>query len=228
MHILIGAIVGAVFAVGTTVGMALIMGRKPVWKHVALAALGGAVGGAVASATLGAGGFAAASLGRQVVGMGMGGAMGGASERVAENIVEDRPLHEGVARSTIVGAGTGVVSLGMTRASGAAIARFAPRLAAAPVAATGPRGVFTRIMAAPTPGTGRGFLRGLEARREANEMITIDLPLGPPSSAAIEPDAVAVAPAPAPLDVAPITDQDGPERVRAPTPGLTGALSAIE
>lgn len=230
MHILVGALVGAVFAIGMTVGMSLLTGKRPVWKHVALAALGGAIGGAVASATLGAGGFAAAGLGRQVVGMGLGGATGGASERVAENVVEDRPLHEGVARSTAVGAATGVVSLGMTRASGAAIARFVPRAAPA-VTAAGHRGVFARIMAAPTPGTGRGFLRGLESRRETNERARVtadldlpelDLPLG--EDAADSDQATWSDQTPSSRG-APASQEDvGPARARAPARGVVGAL----
>lgn len=225
MHILIGALVGAVFAVGMTVGMSLLTGRKPVWKHVALAALGGAVSGAIASATLGAGGFAAAGLGRQVVGMGLGGAVGGATERVAENAVEGKPLEEGVVRSTVVGAGAGVVSLGVTRGSGLVLARVAPRaVAAAPVTASGARGFVARVMAAPTPGTGRGFLRGLEARREANEhaTVTIDLPLG---SDVPTDQATGSAAAPAGTTSPAQADEEGPARIRAPTPGMRGALA---
>lgn len=214
MHILIGALVGAVFAVGMMVGMSLLTGRKPIWKHVALAALGGAVGGAVASATLGAGGFAGAALGRQVVGMGLGGATGGASERVAENLVDGRPVHEGLARSTAVGGVTGVVGLGVTRTNGAVLARLFPNLAASPAVSTGVRGFIRRAMASPTPGTGRGFLRGLESRREACERARrADEARQAADDAAVDAGA---------------KDEDAPAEeeppAHDPTPGLTGVL----
>lgn len=171
MHILFGAVVGALFAVAMTAGIALIQGKKPNWKHVALAALGGAVAGAVASATLGAGSFAAAGLGRQVVGFGLGGAAGGATEQVGENAFEGRPLHENLGTATLVGGATGVVSLGATHAGSALTSRVLPRVLPGLTArvTSGVDGVakvtpslLRRAMAAPTPGTGAGVRRGLD------------------------------------------------------------------
>lgn len=240
MHILIGAAVGAVFAVGMTVAMSLLGGRKPVWKHVALAALGGAVSGAVASATLGAGGFAAASLGRQVVGFGLGGAVGGATERVVENAVDGQPLHEGVGRATAIGGATGLISLGVTRATPVvtkALPFRLPRVGAPVVDETlgAARPLVNRVLTAPTPGTGSGVRRGLEARREALERdwVTIDLPLGAPASGASQ-DVSATAPTPAARSASPAPSaslappgEAAPADALAPTPGITGALAGF-
>lgn len=231
MHILFGAVVGALFAVAMTVGMSLVMGKKPNWKHVALAALGGAVAGAVASATLGAGSFAAAGIGRQVVGFGLGGAAGGASEQVGENVFDGRPLHEGVGRATVIGGATGVVSLGATHAGSALTSKVLPRVLPGvaarlsagvdDVAAVTPS-LLRRVMAASTPGTGGGFRRGLDAEFDNDRP-----PAVPDAEAPFEPalapgDATTVAPAPAPLQVpAPAA---APARPRPTTPGFAGAL----
>lgn len=210
MHVLIGALVGAAFAVVVTVGMSLLAGKKPRWKHVALAALGGAVAGAVASATLGAGGLAATTLGRQAVGFGLGGAAGGASERVAENALEGRPLHQGVGRATVVGGASGVVSLGVTRAGGAALSRVLPR-STSPAATSGiSRSLVREVMTAPTPGTGAGFLRGLDARRDA---------LATPAADAAPADALATSAG----DGAPAKAPPAPQ-----APPSRGAVRALE
>jgi hypothetical protein len=200
MHVLIGALVGAGFAVLLTVGMSLLAGRRPSWKHVALAALGGAVAGAVASATLGAGGLAGTTLARQAVGFGLGGAAGGAGEQVAENALDGRPLGEGVARSTLVGGGAGLVSLGVTRAGGAVVSRVLPPAPASASPALGTsRSLLRTVMTAPTPGSGAGVRRGLEAREEA--------------LAAEEPEL-------------PAQELPAPPGLHT-TPGLTGALGAF-
>lgn len=174
MHLLIGALAGALFAAGLTLAMSLLSGRKPDWKHVGLAALGGAVAGFVGAATLGAGGMATATLGRQAVAFGLGGAAGGASEQVADNAIEGRPLERGVARATVVGGAAGVVTLGASRATTAAIGRVAPRLAARVAPGTTPDlskpslpSLPVRLITAPTPGTGRGWVRSWQDRCEA-------------------------------------------------------------
>lgn len=174
MHLLLGAVVGAVFAAVLTAGMSLLSGRRPSWKQVGLAALGGAVAGFVGAATLGVGGMATATLGRQVVAFAAGGAAGGAAEQVAENAATRRPLHEGVVTATAVGAGAGVATLGMSRGASAVLTRVAPRLApglARPVAletdASAAVSLPVRIITAPTPGTGRGWVRAWEDRVEA-------------------------------------------------------------
>lgn len=223
MHILFGAVVGAVFAVVMTAGIALLQGKKPNWKHVALAALGGAVAGAVASATLGAGSFAAAGLGRQVVGFGLGGAAGGATEQVGENAFEGRPLHENVGTATVVGAATGVASLGATHAGTAITSRVLPRVLPNLTArvTSGVNGVaeatptlLRRVMAAPTPGTGSGIRRGLDdyfegLRDDVRERLRERRERRAELAAAACPPTGAAAPA-----------------QQAPTPGFAGALDA--
>lgn len=204
MHILIGALVGAAFAVAVTVGMSLVTGRKPNWKHVALAALGGAVSGAIASATLGAGGLATATLGRQAVGFGVGGAVGGASERVAENALEGRHLEDGVVEATAIGGASGLVSLGVTRGGREVATRFFPRTGAGDVTGAS-RNVWKEIMTAPTPGTGSGFLRGMDQRRDA-----------------LAAEAQATQPA------APPVQQAAPVQAEPPRPAARGAIQALQ
>jgi hypothetical protein len=166
MHVLIGALVGAVFAVGLTVVMGLVTGRRPTWKSIGLAALGGAVSGGIASATLGAGGLAGAPMGRQLVGFGLGGAVGGGTERAAENVVEHRPVTKGVATATVIGGASGLVSLGVTRTGSSLLARVRPtsvpttsiRARLLPASLLG-KDTLRRIVEAPTPGTGSGALQ---------------------------------------------------------------------
>jgi len=158
MHILIGALVGAAFALALVAGAALLTRKKPTLTQVLLAGLGGAVAGAVCSATLGASGLLGATTARQVVAFGVGGASGGSAEQVADNLVEGRDVGEGVLRSAGVGAATGVVSLGTLRGTRHVLTRVAPAL----VSTNGGGNLATRLLTAPVPGTGTGLLRALE------------------------------------------------------------------
>ena len=168
MHLLIGALAGALFAAVVTVGFSLIQGRKPDWKQVGLAALGGAVAGFVGAATLGVGGLAAATTTRGAVSFALGGAAGGASERVAENAIDGRALHEGVGSATAVGAVAGLATFGVSKgferivpavvSKVPALARFTPGEAPA-----NPSFV-RRLWDAPTPGTGGGWVRAWRER----------------------------------------------------------------
>ncbi len=168
MHLLIGALAGALFAAVVTVGFSLLQGRKPDWKQVGLAALGGAVAGFVGAATLGVGGLAAATTTRGAMSFALGGAAGGASERVAENAIEGRALHEGVGSATAVGAVAGLATFGVSKgferivpavvAKVPALARFTPGEAPASPS------FIRRLWDAPTPGTGGGWVRAWRER----------------------------------------------------------------
>ncbi len=132
MHVLVGALVGALVSALIVAGVALWRGRRPTLKDLLLAAGAGAVGGAITAATLGLGaGAATATLGRQVAAFSAGGAVAGGLERTGHNAVEGRPLGDGVATSTAVGAAGGVipvvgrgVSKAWSSASAAASSRF--------------------------------------------------------------------------------------------------------
>jgi hypothetical protein len=194
VHILIGALAGALFAVAVTVGMSLITGRKPTWKQVLLAGLGGAVGGAIGAATLGAGGMAGATIARQAVAFAAGGAGGGASERVADNAIVGRPIGSGVVRATVVGAGTGLVSLGSSKLTSAVLGKVAPNLAARWAnggLAERPATLPARIIAAPVPGTGSGYIswwdRWTERREAARRKAAQAEPPSAPSPSAPSP-----------------------------------------
>lgn len=211
MHILIGAVVGAVFAVAVTVGMSLLTGRKPVLKTVLLAALGGAVSGAVASATLGVGGVAAATTGRQVVAFAAGGAVGGGTERAAKNAVEGRPVHEDVLKASLVGGAAGTISLGTTRVSSAVMTKvFGPASVNAANAAARPT-LLRRAIEAPTPGTGSGLVNFVDDRLE--NLIARDWIASAPTPRPGPRPATAPAPTPA-----------GEQVPATKTPGMTGLL----
>ncbi len=147
MHVLIGALFGAVFAVGATAVVAVVAGKRPTAEQLLLAALGGAVAGGFAAATLGAGGAAAAGIGRQVVGFAGGGAAGGTTEQAGRNVLEGRPVHENLDRAAALGAINGSAALGVTRGT-VAVGRQVfsrvrlPRLAASVAPNLG--NVFTR------------------------------------------------------------------------------------
>ena len=66
MHILIGAVVGGVFAAAVIVTVALVMRRKITAKNLLLGVLGGAIAGAVTTATLGASSLVGVGAVRQV------------------------------------------------------------------------------------------------------------------------------------------------------------------
>jgi hypothetical protein len=168
MHLLFGALAGALFAAVVTVGFSLLQGRKPDWKQVGLAALGGAVAGFVGAATLGVGGLATATAGRGAMSFALGGAAGGASERVAENAIDGRALHEGVGSATAVGAVAGLATFGVSKgferivpavvSKVPALARFTPGEAPANPS------IIRRLWDAPTPGTGGGWVRAWRER----------------------------------------------------------------
>lgn len=127
MHVLVGALVGALVSALIVAGVALWRGRRPALKDLLLAAGAGAVGGAITAATLGLGaGAASATLGRQVAAFSAGGAVAGGLERTGHNAVEGRPLGEGVATSTAIGAAGGaipVVGRGVSTVAGAVARR---------------------------------------------------------------------------------------------------------
>lgn len=155
MHILIGALAGGTFAALAVVAMAVVR-RKPVnMEHVLLAALGGAVAGAVTTATLGASTVAGATLARQAGAFALGGAAGGGAERAAENVVNDRPIHEGVATSSAVGAGVGLVSLGGGKAFESVGKRVLPSL----FAGGAPKSALGKFVGSARPSTGSGLIR---------------------------------------------------------------------
>jgi len=156
MHVLLAALAGGAFAVLAVSAFALVQGQRPTLKNLLLAGLGGAIAGAVTAATLGASAAAGGvGLTRQAVSFAAGGAAGGATERVADNYVEGRDLDEGVLKSTALGAGVGLASLGATKAVRAVGVRAFPK------AFTGtPTSWFGRLASSYTPGTGGSWLRG--------------------------------------------------------------------
>lgn len=115
MHVLVGALFGAVFAVGATAVVAFATGKRPTAEQLILAALGGAVSGGFAAVTLGAGGAAAVGIGRQVTAFAGGGAAGGATEQAGRNVLAGRPVHHDLDRAAALGAVNGTVALGVTR-----------------------------------------------------------------------------------------------------------------
>lgn len=135
MHVLFGALIGAIMTVGATVVVAAATGKRPTAEQLIMAALGGAVAGGFAAATLGAGGAAAAGMGRQVVAFAGGGAAGATTEQAGRNVLDGRPIHEGLDRAAAFGAVNGTIALGVTRttvAVGRQVVRRArlPRMAA--------------------------------------------------------------------------------------------------
>jgi hypothetical protein len=154
MHILFGALAGAGFAVLAVAAIALISRRRPSLKSLLIAAAGGAVAGAVTTATLGASSAAGVTLGKEVVAFAAGGASGGATERAVNNVVEGRPLGEGVIKSTVLGAGAGVVSLAGGKALQSVLGRIFSRFGGG-----GSSGLLGRLFGANTPSTGSNWLR---------------------------------------------------------------------
>lgn len=117
MHVLFGALIGAVMTVGATVVVAMATGKRPTAEQLVMAALGGAVAGGFAAATLGAGGGAAVGMGRQVVAYAGGGASGSVTEQAGNNLLDGRPVREGLDRAAAFGAVNGTIGLGVTRAT---------------------------------------------------------------------------------------------------------------
>lgn len=117
MHVLLGALIGAVMSVGATAVVAVVAGKRPTAEQLILAALGGAVAGGFAAMTLGAGGAAAAGVGRQVVAFAGGGAAGGTTEQAGRNVLHGRPLQQDLDRAAALGAVNGTVAMGLTRST---------------------------------------------------------------------------------------------------------------
>jgi hypothetical protein len=130
MHILLGALIGAVLGAVGAVIVAKAMGRPVTWKAVAAGALGGAVGGAITAATLGVGGAAAATAAEEVAAYTVGGAAGGAATQATDNVLEGRPVGQGVAEATVLGAATGPLAYGVGRVVAPVAAKVAPQVSA--------------------------------------------------------------------------------------------------
>jgi hypothetical protein len=126
MHILIGAIIGALVSVGLTFVASKVIDKPLTWKDVAAAAAAGIIGGAVATATLGIG---AATTIRTVSAFTAGGATGSAAGQVTDNVLHGHEVQEGLVTSTLVGAAIGAGTLGAGKLV-APIARRIPGLAA--------------------------------------------------------------------------------------------------
>jgi hypothetical protein len=109
LHILAGAVIGAVVGGAASAIGSLVKGEPVSWKKVGAAALGGAVAGSVASLTFGAG-LLAGSAATQVGGMVAAGAVGGATEQVTDNVLHDDPWHKDVGESAAIGGAFGAVA----------------------------------------------------------------------------------------------------------------------
>lgn len=112
LHVLVGTVVGALGGAAIAAGSDLLAGRRPSWKKVVAGAAGGAVVGAVTSLTFGAGALAATAATR-TGGMVLAGAGGGATEQLTDNALHGRPLHQGVAKQTVVGGALGLGGAGL-------------------------------------------------------------------------------------------------------------------
>ncbi|MCA8924607.1 MAG: hypothetical protein KDD82_22535 [Planctomycetes bacterium] len=136
MHILIGALVGAAVAVGVTLLLHAITGRRLRLRDVLLSAAGGALGGAVITGTLGVG--AAVGTTRTLGAFGLGGAVASGSEQAGRNVLDERPVLEGVGRASAIGGATGVAFPVVAKGAGKVVQAVARRLDApvsAPVSA---------------------------------------------------------------------------------------------
>ncbi len=116
LHVLVGALVGATVGAASQAIVSAAMGQPITLKGVLAAAAGGAMGGAITTATLGAGGVAAASGSRALTAFVAGGASGGATNRLVNNFFDEVPLLDGVPESALVGAASGAVARGVSKA----------------------------------------------------------------------------------------------------------------
>lgn len=126
MHLLLGALAGAILSAAITAILAAAQRRRPTLPELLLAAGAGALGGAITAATLGLGGAAAVSTARQVASFSAGGAAASAAERTGRNALEGRPLAEGTASAAALGAAGGVVAPAAGKVVTAVAARVQP------------------------------------------------------------------------------------------------------
>lgn len=113
MHILIGAIVGAVVSVALTYLASRVINRPLTWKDVAASAMAGIIGGSIATATLGVG--AAGTL-RTVVAFSAGGATGSAGGQITDNVLHGNAIHKDVGHAVVFGTAIGAGTLGVGKA----------------------------------------------------------------------------------------------------------------
>lgn len=133
MHILIGALVGgALFTVSYIVAQKIA--GKPLTWHAAVGAFaGGVVTGAMAATTLGASLVAEGGM-TAVATIGVEGGAGSATEQVVDNLLDKKPVMDGVVKQAVVGAATAPLFYGVFKGA----AKFLPdaeKLAENPVAA---------------------------------------------------------------------------------------------
>lgn len=126
-HIIIGTIGGAVISTVATATVMAIQGRRPTWQDLAVAAIGGALGGAVTAATLGLGSAATVTTTQGLLAFSSGGAVGAGTSQISENIFEDRPFHEDVLESTVLGGVAGAATYGSSKAIAPIARKFAPQ-----------------------------------------------------------------------------------------------------
>lgn len=128
MHLLIGALVGAVVGVVGAIIIAKVTGKPVTWKTVVAGAVGGAVGGLITAATLGVGSAVAATAARTATSYVVGGAGGGGATRATDNLLDGRPVEEGVVQASAIGAASGLAFYGAGRVLAPVIQKVAGRL----------------------------------------------------------------------------------------------------
>jgi len=111
LHVLFGAVAGAVVGAASVAVTSLVRGKPINWKKVGSAALGGAAVGAIGAATFGAGALAG-SAALKTTGMVVAGASGGAIEQGVDNAFHGRELTEGVGEAAAVGGVLGLMGSG--------------------------------------------------------------------------------------------------------------------
>lgn len=127
IHVLIGAVGGAVISTVATATVMIVQGRRPTWNDLTVAAIGGALGGAVTAATLGLGSAATVTTTQGLLAFSTGGAVGAGSSQISENIFENRPVQEDVLESTLVGGVAGAVTFGASKVFAPIAQKLAPR-----------------------------------------------------------------------------------------------------
>ncbi len=128
LHILVGGVVGAIVGGVATVAVSAVTGRPITFNSIAAGVVGGAVGGAVTTATFGAGGVAAATTARAASAFVLGGSTGGATAQATENVLEGRPIAEGVPEATVIGGALGAGTFGAGKALGPVARRVIDRV----------------------------------------------------------------------------------------------------
>jgi len=128
MHVLVGALIGAAVGVALAVIVAKIMRQPITWKTIAAGAVGGAVAGAITAATLGTGEAAAVTAFRAATAYVAGGAGGGGAGRATENVLDKKPIGQGVPEATAIGGASGLLFYGAGRALGPVLEKVAARI----------------------------------------------------------------------------------------------------